>query len=454
MSACRCRFIVVVLSGWMVAKNPAAAETEAPEIARARGLLTFLVEGQYDKFSDAGEARMKAALSPSQARDTWDQITFKLGKFKAEQSATLTRLGPYDSVRFVCRFERGTLALRIVLNAEGQLSGLWLDAVNPSVDDKPPAYVDKNKFREEKVTVSAGRYELPGTLTIPTAAGPHPAVVLVHGSGPHDEDETVGANKPFRDLAWGLGSRGVAVVRYVKRTKQHPRALEAGAWTLETETIEDACAAVGLLRKRSEIDPRRVFVVGHSLGGWAAPAIAERDGKLAGIVLMAANARPILDLVADQTAYLAKLDGAVSDEEQAGLDKINASLEAIRAGKPEEAPDLFGVPAVYWARLNKVDAVATAAKLDLPILILQGGRDYQVTRKDFALWKERLGRRKNVTLELYDALNHLFVAGRGPSTPQEYQQAGHVDADVVTDIAAWIGRTTSSAPGGKPARKP
>src|SRR6185369_4322477 len=91
---------------------------------------------------------------------------------------------------------------------------------------QPPAYVVPSMFREQELTVGAGtEWALPATLTLPTGTGPFPAVVLVHGSGPNDRDETIGPNKPFQDLAQGLASQGIAVLRYEKRTKQHPVAM-------------------------------------------------------------------------------------------------------------------------------------------------------------------------------------------------------------------------------------
>jgi len=194
---------------------------------------------------------------------------------------------------------------------------------------------------------------------------------------------------------------------------------------------------VSLLRPKPEIDPKRIYVLGHSLGAMAAPFIAARDGMLAGIILMAGNARSALALVEDQIEYLAAVDGGVTAEERAQIDAIKKTIAGIRAGNLE-GETLLGAPALYWARIDKRDQVATAAGLSCPILILQGGRDYQVSDKDFAIWKERLGGRKNVAFRRYPALNHLMMAGKGASRPREYQQAGHVDPEVISDIVVWI----------------
>jgi len=382
---------------------------------------------------------MKAAFSAKQAEQAWAGIIGKLGAYRAEEAAKHGKVAGADVIQFTCRFDRGKAKIRIVLDDADRLSGLWFDAVEPNVPYEPPTYADPKAYTEEKVTVSAGRFPLPGTLTLPTKPGPHPAVVLVHGSGPHDEDETVLANKPFRDLALGLASRGVTVLRYEKRTHKHPTAVKADEWTLDTETIEDAVAAAELLRKRPEIDPKRVFVVGHSLGAFAAPFIAKRDTKLAGVVLLAGNARSILDLIDEQTEYLAKLAGSVSDEDQKKLRELKEATALIRQGKTEGMSEKVGMPAAYLLHIHKLKPVETAAGLSIPILIAQGGRDYQVTKADFDLWKKALGSRKNVTFKFYEKLNHLFITGTGKSTPAEYGKAGHVDVQVVEDIAKWIG---------------
>ncbi len=418
-----------------------AAQVRADDakVVRAREILKLLIDGKYKEFVATGDQAVRAGFSPEKAGQVWAGLLFQLGGYQSEESAELVKAGEQESVSFVLRFERGTCTLRVVLDQSDKMSGFWCDAINPSADYKAPPYVDESSFREEDVTVSAGQFPLPGKLTLPKAPGPHPGIVLVHGSGPNDQDETVGANKPFRDLAWGLASRGVAVLRYEKRTRVHPLAKPAAEWTLEDEVIDDAIAAAELLRKHKDIDPKRVYVLGHSLGGTLAPYIAQKDGKLAGIVIMAGSARSILDLLEEQTEYIATLGGQPSEKDRQELDKLKQQLAAIRAGKTQDVTEpILSVPAVYWERLHKLDPAGVAAKLETPMLILQGGRDYQVTKKDFTLWKERLGNHKSVTLKLFDDLNHLFIAGQGPSTPAEYQQAGHVDEKVIGAIRTWI----------------
>jgi len=418
---------------------------EQRALEQARGLLRLLVAGEFERFVQQGDTVMKQNFTVEQARRIWTQLEARHGTYQAEEQAKVSEVGPYREVRFILRFEHGRQPFRIVVNHQGLLSGLWVDPAELPPEYQPPDYVDQKAFREEKVTVSAGQYRLSGTVSVPAAGGPFAAIVLVHGSGPHDEDETVGACRPFRDLAWGLASRGILVLRYEKRTRAHPLAKPADEWTLADETIDDAVAAVELLRKRPDVAAERVFVAGHSLGGVAAPYIAQRVGKLGGLILLCASARSILDLLESQTEYLARLDGKISDEEQLVIDRLKKTTTAIRAGRLEEAEPVLGMPPRYLAELHQLDPVSASAKLDLPVLLVHGGRDYQVTQADFERWQQGLAGRPKVTLRRLEGLNHLLVAGVGPSTPQEYQQAGHVDRQVIELIADWV-----QPPAGKP----
>lgn len=419
----------------LMASATARAQTTQPtHIERARTLQKMLVDGKFDDFSAACDETLRQQFPAIKVQMLWAQLTFQLGKYESEVSAK--DLGSATkAVHLRSHFTNGDLTMRYVFNDAGELSGLWVDALDLDIKYDPPDYVDKDKFTEQNVEVGPKDAILPGTLTLPKTRDLHPAVVLVHGSGPNDRDETVGSNKPFRDLAWGLASDGVAVLRYVKRTKQFPMAKKAEDITLEYETIDDALSAVAVLRARSDIDKDRIFVLGHSLGAQAAPFIAQRDDKLAGIILLAGPARPTLDVLEDQIHYLEPIQNP-NGAADADFKKLYDSIDAVRSGDTDQK--ILGQPGIYWKRLNDMVAPDACEKLTLPILIIQGGRDYQVTDKEFDIWKKRLADYKHVTFRRYPDLNHLMIAGKGPSRPQEYQQAGHVDAAVIHDVAQWI----------------
>lgn len=413
---------------------------DAAGVKAARELFNLWSAGKNDEVVARSEEKMRAAMGPQKLAETWAMVEFQYGKYVSEQAVEEIPAEGLTAVRFTLRFERATLKIRFVLTKDNQLTGLWFDAVEPVKDDRLPPYATKDAFRQEELTLRCGEYELPAILTLPAGGAKElPAVVFVHGSGPHDADETIGPNKVFRDLACGLAANGVASLRYQKRTQKYGANIKPEELTLEWEVIDDACAAAALLRARPEISPQRVYILGHSMGGFASPFIAQRDGKLAGIIMMAANARPACDLVEDQVNYLIHLDGQVSDDEQRQLEQVRKATAAIRAGRPDEAGEpLLGAPNRYWADIQARDNVAAAMRLELPILILQGGRDYQVTKKDFDIWQAKMGSRPNVTLQLFDDLNHLMIAGEGPSSPEEYGKAGFVAEKVVSRIAAWI----------------
>lgn len=437
--SCALRAAVLTSIVLLAGAAPGVADEHADaRIRRAREILKLFLDEKFDEFVAIGDEQVRGSFTAEQARAVKSQLEAQFGPYEGEQDARYQRIGELDAVTFTLLHAKNRLKLVVSLDAEDRMAGFRIVGVESREPYQSPAYVDPGAFRDEPVTVRTGEYELPGTLSLPVTRARHPGLVLVHGSGPHDEDETVLANKPFRDLAGGLASRGVAVLRYEKRTHKYGDRMDPHEVKLEQETIDDALAAVALLRERPEIDPQRVFVLGHSLGGMAAPLIAQRDDRLAGIVIMAGNARSILDLLEDQIEYVSGIDGEVSDEEATLLADVRRQTEAIRSGEFDGSERLLGPPLAYWADLHGRDPVGAAEALERPILIVHGGRDYQVTDKDFAIWEKRLGGRENVTLKRYPRLNHLMVAGEGRSRPEEYATVGHVDEQVVADLAEWL----------------
>lgn len=296
-------------------------------------------------------------------------------------------------------------------------------------------------YGEHELQLGKAPLALGATLTLPQGKGPFPAVVLVAGSGPNDRDETIGPNKPFRDIAHGLAGYGIAALRYDKRTKAHPEAFIGKPYTVDDEITEDALAAVALLREQPEVDPSRVFVLGHSLGAELVPRIGQHDPSIAGLILIAAPAHPLLDEMLRQLRYISGLDPKAAAQLKPQIEMIEtqcAQLPRLDARHPD-APGPLGLPASYWLSLRDYHAIAVARSLSQPMLILQGAADYQVTpRDDFSQWQAAFQHDPRVTLRAYPGLSHLMTPAGDPPSPADYTKPAHVDAHVIEDIAKWI----------------
>lgn len=461
---------------------PPVAELSDAELEASAQTLVGLLSDSQDKSAEVVKMfspQMAKSFPVEAIKEVWPGLVSQLGAYLGQGNARVGEESDYKTVHIACYFEKGNVVCKVVFDKSGGVAGLWFLPASSSgaVEYSPPEYADTGAFTEVEVSVGQGEWQLPGVLTLPKGDGPFPAVVLVHGSGPNDKDETVGANKPFKDLAWGLASKGVAVLRYEKRTREHQTKMAqlTASITVQQETVEDAVSAVllltsddllrsaGLSEPKSRIDPDRIFLLGHSLGGMLAPRIATALGtgggpgssgqagvsvpgggpgssSLAGVIMMAGNARSLPDLVEEQLNYLASVDGSISADEASQIASAKAACDKIRSGQIKENEVILGAGRAYWADLMDYDPVETAKTLDLPFLILQGERDYQVTMTDFGLWQDALGERdeSNVTFKSYPALNHLFIAGTGKSLPAEYEVPGNVAKEVVDDIAAWI----------------
>ena len=416
----------------LVVLVPSLVQAAEPEGA-ARAVVAELVAHDFAAVRERMTPQMAAAVSsPELLAAAWEHFAGPLGKFDRVVSVATETKGERRVATLHCGFERGPLDVRLAFDESGRLGGLMFPPVAPSVAWSPPPYAIAGRFDERDVTVGAAPLALEGKLTVPRGAGPFPAVVLVHGSGATDENETVGPIRPFQNLAVGLASRGVAVLRYQKRSFAHPEAFAPPArFTVREETIDDARAAVALLASTAKIDGRRIFVLGHSLGGMLAPRIADGDARVAGLVILAGTTRPLEEIVLEQI----KARGTPEQVKAA-----EASLRRVRDPKlaPADTVDFVGgkMPASYFLDLRGYRPGERAAKLDLPILVLQGDRDIQVRLTDFEGWQRALSARPRAQLKRYPTLTHLFTEGVG--TLADYEKPAHVAQPVVEDVAAFI----------------
>jgi dienelactone hydrolase len=438
------RWVVTICLGLIATSTVGAHGTwQFDAVARARATLEQLTKGDFASVVATFNDTVRAALPEDKLRATWASVESQFGAFQQSGEPRSSNMGVMQVVVFPAVFARAKLDIQFAFDGDGRLAGLNIRPAAAATPFTDASYVVPTSFNERDVTVDAGGWPLPGTLSVPTGAGPFPGLVLVHGSGPNDRDETLGPNKPFRDLARGLASRGVAVLRYEKRTRQYgAKIAPLPAFTVKEETVDDAVAAVRALRREPGIAAKRVFVLGHSLGGMLIPRIAAAaPGEIAGLVVMAGAVRSLEQSLIDQTRYLSRADGTISPDEQKQIEQLEQFAAALKKLNPgDTAPSVPGIsaPAAYWIDLRGFDPPAAASALEVPMLLLQGGRDYQVTAADFDKWRTTLAKRQDVAFKLYPALNHLFIAGAGPSLPAEYLISGHVDEQVVRDIAEWI----------------
>lgn len=414
---------LAAFSGVALAAEPQQVATQ---------LLDHLQAGRIAEAEAMFTEKMASAVPAEKLQGLWQS----LGELKQRGTAHSSEQQGMHLVEVPLQFASGAVIAQVAVDAQDKVAGLLLRPAPAAKAAPPPA--DAN-YSEADFSVPQARGALPGTLALPKGKGPFPAVVLVHGSGPQDRDETIGASRPFLGIARGLAAQGIAVLRYDKRTFARPQDFRGGSFTVDDETTDDAVAALAALAADPRIDARRVFVLGHSQGGMLAPRIASRWPQARGAILWAAPARTLLDLLPEQNRYLLGLDGDISAPEQAFLDKLDAQIAAARGSAPVAASELpLGVPQTFWKSIEAVNARGDAKALHKPLLMLHGGRDFQVPDADWQLWKQALQGRRDVQWQAYPALNHIGVAGSGPSSLKEYAQPGHVDTTLIADVARWV----------------
>ena len=415
--------------------SPAVFAADAPGTL-ANHLLDRLQAGDYVAAEAMFSPEMATAVPQDKLKAVWESLPAQMGELRTRGEP---KVMPHQDLQVALvrlEFANGAINAQVAVNAQGQIAGFLLQPAPPEAATPVPADAS---YQERELAVGAGEQALAATLAMPKGAGPFPAVVLVHGSGPQDRNETIGPNRPFLDIARGLAAQGIAVLRYEKRSKARPQDFTGKSFTVDDEVTDDAVAAIATLRAQPGVDGKRVFVLGHSQGGMLAPRIAQRSGQIAGLILFAAPARSLLTILPEQNRYLLAKQGPTTPEAQAFLDKLDTQIANVRGNTPDDSTDTpLGLPARYWRSLEAIDPVAEAKALALPLLLLQGGRDFQVVDADWQRWRDGLAGDRRATFKDYPALNHLGIAGEGAGSLSEYQRPGQVDPQLIADTARWI----------------
>lgn len=412
-------------------------------------VVGLLNAGQFeDLWQDLFNTELKRLVSVSALQSGWDSLDGTYGAYVQLNPVTTMQVKGQTVIQATAEFSKGNLSMIITVDNNARLSGLrFTPAAAPAVERELP-----EGLTEETVVVGEGTaHPLKGVLTLPEhSSGLLPSVVLVHGSGSTDLDETAFAYKPFRDIAWGLAQQGIAVLRYDKRSYTYPKEFigdEAASFTVKEETVDDAILAARLLKLDKRLDPGHVYLAGHSFGGMLAPRIDTDGGDFAGLILLAGSPRKLWEIVYDQNMNVIDglddsnpLKGQTRSAMDGELMKAKA-LSSLSAEQAKQAPAVFGIPAFYLQEMQQHDTAELARKLAKPVLVMQGADDFQIfAGTDFPLWKEVLKNNPAAEFKLYPGLNHFFVNydGAGAGTTAEYNVPGTVDRQVITDMGAWI----------------
>ncbi|MDO5603243.1 MAG: alpha/beta fold hydrolase [Oscillospiraceae bacterium] len=430
--------------------DSASSSVNMDYTVQAQAIADALQNEDFSAVTAQFDAAMAASLPQEDLKAAWNQTIQGLGAYTGRGTPESAAVQNGCTVTVPEQYEEKIVAVQISFNSEGRVQGLFFSYREGENSGPHPAASLPQGVKEEQVTV-AGEPSLPlqGVLTLPQEVKNPPVVILIQGSGQSDKDETIGANKPFQDIAWGLAEKGIATLRYDKRYMTYPQAGQqlGGKLTIYDEVLDDADAAIALLRQDGRVDPERIFVLGHSLGGMLMPYIAAQHPELAGGISMAGSLRPLWEIMYDQNMELADTlrptlgenDQAVLEAQLQQLDKDRQELELMAQGGGTGSSALMGISAAYWRSLIETTGERQLEKVTQPLLILQGDADFQVyPDKDYTLWEACLADRENTVFHLYEGLNHLMMPTSGKRDTSEYETAGHVSEEVIADIAAFV----------------
>ncbi|MFA9422193.1 MAG: alpha/beta fold hydrolase [Sedimentibacter sp.] len=398
--------------------------------------LSDLVNKKYDdaytKYPH--DSAMQNAVNPEKYAAIFNDVNKTYGDFVNFSGSDISLKGDYTIFTMGVIYKAGSLNANVVFDKNGNISGLNFSAYTFNESILP------NGITETDITFGSVDWPLTAKLTKPEADGKYPLLILVHGSGPNDMNETVGMNQPFKDIAYSLAQKGVAVLRYDKRTFTYMNKLtDLTNFTVYDETIDDAVEAVNYVKDLDFVDNTKIYILGHSLGGYLIPRIAELTSDAAGYIIASGIFTSLGDIIPYQIEYLSNLDGVITEEEKIQIEEYKAS--AAKSLNPDLIGDdeiVMGAYKSYWEDLYNYKPIELAKEIKKPVFVLQGDRDYQVPVAQYDMIYEAFKNNDNFTFKLYPGLNHLLIFGTEKSTPQEYSVKGNVSEVLIEDMANFV----------------
>ncbi|SDD11743.1 hypothetical protein SAMN04487767_104425 [Bacillus wiedmannii] len=422
-------------------EKPSVEKKQVSLTERTSLFLEYLQQGKYPEALQLTSAAFQSKFTANTLQNWWTQSDWS-GIKSMGTPVIKERNLVHQTVEISGTIEGTTIPLLLKFTPGGKVDEVGVRTPPGSYIIPHPRYDQPASYQEREIVIGNSTYPLPATLTVPKHKPGEkvPVVVLVHGAGIHDRDSTYLGTKILRDLAVGLSSNGIAVLRYEKRTLEHALKMSAEPVTLDRDTTDDAIYAAKSAAQQEGIDPNNIFILGHSLGAGTMPRILSKSPSslVRGSILLAPPARPLTDIAIDQNQYL----GAPKEV----IDELKRQAAFIQdpTFNPDHPPAgyNFGSPHFMYD-VSRWRPVEEARSRKEPLLILQGARDYQVTVKnEYTKWQEGLLNHRNVQFNEYPKLNHFFTEGDGElSLPSEYEIPANVPEYVIRDIIKWVNET-------------
>ncbi|MDP4152115.1 MAG: alpha/beta fold hydrolase [Bacillota bacterium] len=440
-------FTLAVLSLLMVSCALKVKQSSIPQDAqkeidsRSIALANALTNGNFNDATKDFDDKMLAALPPQKLEESWKSVTSSIGAYKSVYSVASTGSNGSYIMNVKLKFENNGLNVKITYDKDYKICGLWFNYVD--LNNAAPSL--PSGVTEEKVTVG-DKWRLDGRITMPKSGKNLPLVILVQGSGVHDMDETVYTNKPFQDIAYGLAQKGIAVLRYDKRTYTYGNEMgQKSDFTVKDETLDDVIYAIQTAKKESRIDSNKIYILGHSLGGMLIPRLDSMTKDAAGYIMMAGSVRTLDQIIIDQNNYLLDKQNLNAEQKAPYEQQLKAEADKLTAlMNGEKVTDkIYGMSACYMKDLNSFNAYDQAKKMTKPILVMRGESDFQIYQKDFDLTREAFSGNSKAVFKSYPGLNHLFMEYKGgdPSvegTVNEYSYPAHVSQNAIDDIGDFV----------------
>jgi dienelactone hydrolase len=428
-----------VLVCFFLAAMPSYAQ-QSKAIDLTKRVLHYLSTQQFDSICALHDAEMKRQLDADNYTAMWSNFIDNYDTLQTIDETKVTSIGDTSWLTETkISFVKKSFLFKLTINKNNQVAGIFF--ANTKINYAPPAYINTLNFYEVKLPVPTKGIVSEGMLSIPKGEGPFPVVIILGGSGPTDKDASMGPNKPYKDLAWALAAKGIAVYRFDKRTANAANLKGVKQFTMHQEYVLDLQSIMNKLANDKRLNKKQVYVMGHSQGGFMLPYFAKMCKGIKGYIGLAANYQTIVEIIPAQLNYLGALQQDSSSQLAIKSLVARAAYTQANLYNNKVAKDsLFPGITIDFAKHMDINKPANIAQvlMNKPVLFIQGKRDYQVPPTELASWKKRLAEACCVKYVLFDKLNHLMMEGEGVSTPAEYNKPNSVPEYVADEVVNWI----------------